>query len=210
MHWVYQTVQQMLGRYGYWAVLGGLLGENAGLPLPGETILMFAAFVAHKNAGLRIQWVVLIGITAAVMGDNLGFLAGRKLGERLIGWLKKLLRMDDTEIAAAKDQIRRHGGATVFWARYVFGLRMIAGPLAGVLGMDWRKFVLYNALGGATWVTTISVTGFAFASEFNPLLGYVEKSSWAIAAGLFIVAYIVWRRQKARFGKRRRGQRAAD
>lgn len=205
MEWLYHMVRHALTHWGYWAVLGGLLAENAGLPLPGETILMFASFMSHKVASLSLTWVVVVGTCAAILGDNLGFLLGRKLGPRLIRWLKKLFHLDDEDIGAAKDQIRRHGPATVFWARYIFGLRTVAGPLAGVLGMDWKKFLIFNALGGATWVTSIAVTGYEFANQFQTLLGYFEKISWVMAGGLFAVGYFIWRHQKKKFKQRHQG-----
>jgi hypothetical protein len=61
MNWIYHTVRYALAHYGYWAVLGGLLGENMGVPLPGETVLMFASFLAHKTNGLNLTWVVRVG-----------------------------------------------------------------------------------------------------------------------------------------------------
>lgn len=206
MNWIYHTVRYALAHYGYWAVLGGLLGENMGLPLPGETVLMFASFLAHKVNGLNLTWVVVVGTAAAIGGDNLGFLLGRKLGTRLIHWMKKLFHLDDDDIGAAKDQIKRHGGATVFWARYLFGLRTIAGPLAGVLGMGWKRFFLFNALGAATWVTAMAVVGYEFANQFQSLLGYFEKVSWAMAAGLFIIGYLIWRRQKKKYKEHKRSK----
>ncbi|HEY1809050.1 MAG TPA: DedA family protein, partial [Acidobacteriaceae bacterium] len=115
---------------------------------------------------------------------------------RLLNWLRRKFHMDD-EIETAKDQIRRHGGATVFWARYVFGLRTITGPVAGALGMEWKKFLLWNALGAVTWVSSIALTGYAFSHEFNSLLSYFEKASWVISAGIFGVGYVLWRRRKA-------------
>jgi membrane-associated protein len=202
MHWLENVIRHALTHYGYWAILGALLGENAGLPLPGETALMFAAFLAHKTQGLQLIWVIVVGFVAAVTGDNLGFLLGRTLGKRLIRWMKKLFHMNDEDIAAAKDQIRRHGAATVFWARYIFGLRTVAGPLAGVLGMEWKKFLKYNALGAAAWVTSIALVGYGFASKFQTLLDYFEKASWIIAAGLFAFGYWMWRRQKKGFKER--------
>ena len=139
----------------------------------------------------------------------LGFLLGRKLGSRLIRWMKKIFHLDEEDIGAAKDQIRRHGGLTVFWARYIFGLRAIAGPLAGVLGMEWKRFFVFNVLGAATWVTSMAFIGYAFANQFSSLLDYFENGSWAITAGLFGLGYFVWRRQKKKFRQRKREDRAA-
>lgn len=202
MHWIYHIIRYTLTHWGYWAVLAGLLGENAGLPVPGETVLMFASFLSHKNTDLQLMWVIVAGTAAAIMGDNLGFLLGRKLGTRLIRWMKKIFHLDDTDIGAAKNQIRCHGGATVFWARYIFGLRTVAGPLAGVLGMEWKKFILFNALGAATWVTSMAMIGYTFADQFETLLGFFEKASWTMAAGLFVLGYFLWRKKKKHFKER--------
>lgn len=168
---------------------------------------MFASFLSHKNTDLQLMWVIVAGTAAAIMGDNLGFLLGRKLGTRLIRWMKKIFHLDDTDIGAAKNQIRCHGGATVFWARYIFGLRTVAGPLAGVLGMEWKKFILFNALGAATWVTSMAMIGYTFADQFETLLGFFEKASWTMAAGLFVLGYFLWRKKKKHF--RERHERAA-
>jgi membrane-associated protein len=202
MHWIYDMIRGLLTSWGYWAVLLALLGESAGLPIPGETTLMFASFLAHKGTGLHIYWVIVTGIGAAVFGDNFGFFLGRKFGRTFIRWAKKLFRLDDEDVNAARDLIHRHGGRTIFFSRFIFGLRTIAGPLAGSLDMRWPRFLKYNVLGAATWVMAMSFTGYGFANEFETLLGYIEKASWAFAAGLFLFGYIVWRRQKAKFEAR--------
>lgn len=198
MHWFIHIIRYALLRWGYLALAVGLIAEDAGLPVPGETTLMFSSFLAHKSQKLELQWVILIGIAAAVLGDNLGFWVGARLGPRLIAWLGRN-RHRREDIAIARDQIEQHGRATVFWARYIFGLRTFAGPVAGALGMEWREFLLCNALGAITWVSAIAGIGFAFGGAFNSLAGYFEKGSWAIAGGVFLVGYMVWRRKKRHY-----------
>lgn len=209
MQWLYHWIRYALVHYGYWAVLGSLLAENGGLPVPGETTLMFASFLAHKTNQLNLAWVILVGIVASTAGDNLGFLLGRKLGNRLIRWMKKIFHLDSEDINAAKDLIRRHGKVTIFFARFIFGLRTVAGPLAGVLGMEWKEFVIFNALGAALWVTCMSLVGYLFANEFDTLLSYFETASWIIAGGLFALGYFLWRRYKKRYRQRQDTSKAA-
>lgn len=201
-------VRIALERWGYLALAAGLLGEDAGVPIPGETVLMFSSFISHKSQALDLWAIILVGTAAAITGDNIGFWLGRKLGPRLLRWSRKKLHMGD-DIDVAKDQIKRHGAATVFWARYIFGLRTITGPVAGALDMEWRRFLLYNALGAGTWVTAISVAGYLFADEFQSLLGYFEKGSWAVSGGVFLVGYILWRRKKKEFHEHKQSDRAA-
>jgi membrane protein DedA with SNARE-associated domain len=205
MHWFYHTVRDVLTSWGYWALLLGIFGESLGLPLPGETVLMFASFLTHKQSGLNIWWVIAAGVVAAVTGDNVGYWLGRRFGNTLIRWAKKILRMDDADIETAKKLIKAHGGRTIFFSRFIFGLRTIAGPMAGSLSMEWKRFFKYNLLGAVTWVTTMSLVGYAFANEFDTLLGYIEKASWAIAGGLLLAGYLIWRREKKHY----QGQRKA-
>lgn len=133
-----------------------------------------------------------------MLGDNCGFWIGRWLGPHLLRWFKdKLNRGED--VAVAKYQITRHGGATVFWARYIFGLRTIAAPVAGALGMEWKRFLIFNALGACTWVTLVALIGYAFGGAFHNLVGYFEKASWAISAGIVALGYYFWRREKKEY-----------
>lgn len=195
MHGLEQIVRSILDSWGYVAVFCALMGESAGIPLPGETILVLSSFYAHKQTNLNIGWVVLVGIAAAVIGDNLGFLVGRCYGPRLLRWLRTKFHLDD-DIDVARYQIRHHGRATVFWARYIFGLRTITGPVAGALGMEWKEFLLFNVLGGATWVMAISFSIYAFANVFDSLLGFLEKLSWIIAVVVFTAGLMLWRKKK--------------
>lgn len=199
MHWIYHTIRAVLISWGYWTILAGLLGEDAGLPVPGETVLMFASFLAHKHTHLALQWIIVTGTGAAILGDNIGYFLGRQFGPTFLRWAKKLFRRKSEDIQAAKDLLRRHGGRTIFFSRFIFGLRTLAGPLAGSLDMDWKVFVKFNALGAATWVSLVATAGFVFADEFETLLGYMEKGSWAMAAGLFLAGYWIWHRQKRHY-----------
>ncbi len=202
MYWFYHEVHHFLLSWGYWALLLGLFAESMGLPVPGETFLMFASFLSNKTSQLQLQWVILIGIIAAAMGDNLGFFLGYHFGKTFIRWAKKLFRLSDEDIRAAKNLIKTHGGRTIFFSRFIFGLRTIAGPLAGSLEMKWARFFKFNLLGAATWVTVMTFCGYAFANEFNTLLGYIEKASWAMAGGLFVIGYLIWRQQKHHYQQR--------
>jgi membrane-associated protein len=208
MHWLDHTIREFLHSWGYWAVLLGLLAESAGLPLPGESMLMFASFLANKEHHLVLHWIIPTGIAAAVLGDNIGFWLGRYFGRTFIRWAKKLFHLEDEDVKVAMDLLKRHGGRTIFFSRFVFGLRMIAGPLAGSLGMEWDTFLKYNVLGAATWVTIMAVTGYAFANEFQTLFDYIEKGSWGVAAGLLTLGYVIWRHQKNNY-KHREERRVA-
>lgn len=204
MHWFYHAVHHFLEIWGYWAVAIGVGAEDAGIPVPGETTLMFASFLAHKTAELNIFWIIVVSTISATAGDNLGFLLGRKFGKTLLRWIKKIAHLDDEDIDAAKDLIKNHGDKTVFFARFIFGLRTVAGPLAGILGMEWPRFMKFNALGAAVWSAAVAGIGYAFAHEFQTLLGFFEKASWALGAAIFTAGYLIWRRYKKNYKEKQK------
>jgi membrane protein DedA with SNARE-associated domain len=200
MYWLSHTVKYFLGHWGYWAIVVGLLGENAGLPLPGEAVLISSSFLASKH-NLHLYYIIPIATAACILGDNIGYWLGHRFGKTFIRWLTHL-SIEEQDVTVAKDLIRRHGGKTIFFARFVFGLRTVAGLLAGMLGMEWRRFFKFNALGAATWVTVMSFLGYLFGATMATFEDYFEYASWSIAAVLFTIGYLLWRRYRKSYIKR--------
>jgi membrane-associated protein len=195
MHTLLANIQQFLVAYGYWGVLLGLLGENAGLPLPGETILLLASFLAYQHHQLHLQWIIVVGICAATIGDNIGYLIGHYGGRPLLNKWKGLFRISDESIQAAEDFLRRRGWVAVFLARFIAGMRIVGGPLAGVLGMPWTKFVSANAAGAIVWVSVISMGGYFFGNKLHSLLVLFKGAQVAILVAI-VAGWLLWRHRR--------------
>ena len=180
--------------FGYWAVVLALLLENAGIPVPGETTLLFASFLAWSEHKLQLPYIIVFGIFACTVGDNLGYWIGYRGGRPLLERYRALFRISPSAIARGEQIFERYGAATVFFARFIFGMRIIAGPLAGVLRMNWRRFVLFNLLGAIAWVTTISVVGYVFGRQWDWLVGVMGKANAIIGALAAAIIYFVIRR----------------
>ena len=134
----------LFARYGYAVVFAGVFLENAGLPIPGETVLLAGAALAHFGR-LSFVAVVATAILGATLGDNLGFFIGRHGGRRLAdryGWRIGLTRARLEEFDRF---FLRHGPKTVFVARFITGLRVVGAVLAGGSGMAWPTFLVYNS-----------------------------------------------------------------
>src|SRR3954469_9507855 len=157
MHSAIEMIRHFLNAWGYWAIALGLLLENAGVPVPGETILILAAAASFDSHQLHLPWIIVIGTIAATTGDNLGYWIGRKGGRALLERWKNIFRISHETIQSGEALIERHGALAIFFARFVAGARIFAGPLAGILNMNWPRFVLANFLGALVWVTTIAV-----------------------------------------------------
>ena len=136
-HAILDWLRGLLVQYGYWAVAGALLLENAGVPVPGESILLLASFVAFSEHTLQLSWIIVVGTTAATLGDNLGFVLGYYGGRPLLEHYQRFFRIRTATLTRGEQVFARYGPVTVLFARFVFGMRIITGPLAGVLRMPW-------------------------------------------------------------------------
>jgi membrane protein DedA with SNARE-associated domain len=198
-NYIFDLLRGYLTDYGYWAVAAALLLENAGLPVPGETILLLASFLAYSEHRLGLPWIILVGVCAATVGDNLGFAIGFYGGRRLLERYQKTLHIRPDVIARGEDLFARYGAATIFVARFIAGMRIVAGPLAGVLRMSWRKFLLFNFLGAVLWVSVIAGVGYLFGKHWERLVDLVQDANLAVAvAVVIVVAFFWWRRRRTR------------
>ena len=198
---VFDLLRDYLAHYGYLAVAAALLLENAGLPVPGETMLLLASFLAYSEHHLRLPYIILVGVCAATIGDNLGFLLGHYGGEPLLERYRKVPRVHRT-LARAERLIERYGSCAIFMARFIAGMRIIAGPLAGVLHMPWRKFVVFNFLGAAVWVTVISSVGYFFGRHWDELARIMKGVNAAVlSAAVLLIGFFWWRQRRKAAGR---------
>ncbi len=197
-HHILDLLRNALVHYGYWAVAAALLLENAGVPLPGETVLLLASFLAYTEHDLRIGWIIVAGTLAATLGDNLGYAIGNYGGRRLLDRYRHILHIGDAAVARGESLFERYGSATILFARFVFGMRVIAGPLAGVLRMHWKRFALFNLLGATLWVTAISLVGYFFGSRWGLLMHFIKRFDLLLAAVFVVVLAVLWWRNRRR------------
>lgn len=199
-----ELLRGYVAQYGYWAVGITLLLENAGIPLPGETVLLLASFLAYSQHELSLPGVMLVALCAAVTGDNLGFWIGNRGGRPFLDRYRSTFRIPLDVIERGERLFARYGAATIFFARFLFGLRIVAGPLAGVLRMPWKRFVLWNILGAGLWVVVISTIGYKFGQHWDRVVALLERLNLvaaAVAAGV-VVALWFWRQRN--FGLRKK------
>jgi len=182
--------------YGYWAVGATLLAENAGIPVPGETVLLLASFLAYSQHELQLPWIIVVATVAATIGDNLGFALGYYGGRRLLIRYQGFFRIPDKTLARGESLFARYGAVTIFFARFLFGMRIIAGPLAGTLRMPWRKFLVFNFLGAGVWVTVISAAGYLFGRHWERLMREMKQFNIAIGILVVLAAVVLWWRHR--------------
>jgi membrane protein DedA with SNARE-associated domain len=185
-----QTLQQALRILGYPAVTLFLLVECAGVPFPGETILLLASFYAGIGHELQIPVIIVCAAFGAIMGDNLGYYIGRTGGQ---AWLKRCGRylfLKPRHFDRAEQFFAKHGSKTVFIGRFTAILRTWSAFLAGVNRMPWRTFLIYNAAGGVLWTMTFGAVGYFAGLVFHENFTQVEhiaSTIGSIVAGIIVM-----------------------
>jgi membrane protein DedA with SNARE-associated domain len=195
-HTIFESLREFVADYGYWAVALALLGENAGIPLPGESTLLLASFLAYSEHRLHLGWIIVIGTCAATLGDNIGYLLGHYGGRPLLDRYQTIFRISPATLERGENLFEHYGATAVFFARFIFGLRVFAGPLAGVLRMHWRKFAFFNLLGAALWVSIIAGAGYLFGRHWQTLLHVMKRFNIAVLIVVVIVTLFLWWRHR--------------
>jgi membrane-associated protein len=155
---------------GYLALFLIVAGESAGLPIPGETsILIGGALSARGELDLPLVW--LFAASGAIIGDNIGYLIGRFLLRKILTGTGRLAHRLERSVERSEVFFRRHGGKTVFFGRWLPVLRVTAAWMAGASHMEWRKFAIFNALGGIGWAVTISSLGYVAGRSADSVVG---------------------------------------
>src|ERR687886_5597 len=175
-----------------YVALAGLVGfETMGVPLPGETALIAAGILASEGH-LEIELVIVVAAAAAIVGDNVGFLIGRRGGRKLLELPGPLAHHRQRVLERGEAVFRRHGGKTVFFGRWFSGLRIASAWLAGVNRMPWGTFVVYNALGGVAWATSVGLLSYWAGHSADDVLKVVGVGGLGIAL-VVLGGFMLWR-----------------
>jgi membrane protein DedA with SNARE-associated domain len=187
------TMDEVIASYGYLAIFGIILLESAGIPLPGETILVGAAVYAGSHETLDIRLIIATAAAAAILGDNIGYWLGRTFGRQALLRWGHLIGLDQRKLDLGEYLFLRHGGKIVFLGRFVALLRVFAAVLAGANRFPPLQFLLFNVLGGIAWAVAFGTGGFLLGQGFRRVAGPFGWLTLAVAA---IVVLLVWRYYK--------------
>jgi membrane protein DedA with SNARE-associated domain len=185
-------LEHLFAVYGYPIVFLAILGESAGLPLPGETVLLAAGVEAQQHA-LSLPVVWLIAASAAIVGDNIGYWVGHWGGRPLLVRYGRILRVREKQIRILDRYFEVHGSKTVFFGRWVVFLRVWAALFAGAAHMHWRRFFVFNALGGTAWAVSMSTLAYLFAASVGRVSAAFGVVGWVLAVlvAISVIVFVV-------------------
>jgi len=170
--------------YGPWIIFGIVAFESAGVPLPGETILVASALLSATTGEINIVIVVLAAAAGAVVGDGVGYMVGRRLGVPFLRRYGRYIRLDEDRLLIGRYLFFQYGNAVVFFGRFIAVLRMFAALLAGANSMPAGRFFFFNIIGGICWACLFGFGTYEVGAEIYKISGTLS----AISLGLFIAA----------------------
>jgi membrane protein DedA with SNARE-associated domain len=185
-----------IATYGYVAIFLIVAMESAGIPMPGETVLVTAAILAGQGT-LRIYGVIGAAAAGAIIGDNCGYWIGREFGFPLLYRYGRYISLDERRLKLGQYLFLKHGGKVVFFGRFVAVLRAFAAFLAGVNHYNWEEFFLFNAAGGIVWATIFGLGGFWLGRAFEHYARPVALAALiaAVIGAVFAARFIRYHEQ---------------
>jgi membrane protein DedA with SNARE-associated domain len=192
------SVAAWLSTWGYLGIFIAVFIGNLGIPVPEETVMLAAGFLAGR-AVLHLRYVYVVVILSAVTGDCCGYLIGRTGGQRLLLRLARRFEFLQTRYDRVQNFFQTHGSKAVFMARFITGARFMAGPMAGAFGMPFFQFLGWNVLGAIVWCSLVVTVGYLVGDELYRVSSTVHQASrWIGLAGIILVTiiFVFWWRER--------------
>jgi membrane protein DedA with SNARE-associated domain len=196
------TLETLCESYGLYAVFCLIALESMGIPMPGETVLIMAGVYAGTTHRIGIIPLIATATSAAIVGDNIGYLVGRTVGQQSLQKYGHRIGLNTRRIEIARHIFASQGGKIVFFGRFVALLRAFAGLLAGANQMSWPRFLAMNAFGGACWASLIGFGAYAFGERIERVTTVVGVLLLLGAAAMVAGVGVYFRRCERNLAKR--------
>ena len=211
LHGALRDVADQFARHGYLILFILIAAESFAFPLPGEVSLLVGAYEAQRGL-FGLGWVIVVGALAAMSGDNLAYLVGRRAGRAVIERLMRRLHVRSAYLERVDAYFGLHAGLTVFAARQLSPVRGLAALSAGASHVPWRRFSSFNALGCVLWATAVTLIASLFVRHLDALADDLSLAGLVVLGAIALtVAVLLWRRLRrsaVRSAKRAEARRA--
>ena len=181
---------QFLQNHGYLTVFFGLLLEYLGLPIPGELILLFFGALVYWGK-LQLSVVLVTGLAAVLLGDHFWYFAGRRGGKKWLRWFCRATLGSAQCMSRTEYFFQRYGTASLLFAKFVPGFRTFAMPMAGMTGVPYRRFLVFDLMGSLFWLAGTVSLGMLMATQLRGTVARIQRLGGALTLILILVALIV-------------------
>ncbi len=207
---------EALGPIGVVIAMAIIFAESGlffGFFLPGDSLLLTCGLLAYKGVpGFNIWFLVIAFPLMAILGDNVGYWFGNKVGPPIFSRPESRL-FKPQNLAKAKEFYDRHGPITIVLARFMPFIRTFAPIVAGAAKMEYRTFLVYNIIGGILWGAGVTLAGYFLGAIFPPEV--LDRYFIYIIIGVVVISasptlWHLWQENKHKIMARFRGQSSAE
>jgi membrane protein DedA with SNARE-associated domain len=198
----FHQLNGLFAEYGYAAIFIGIMLESIGLPLPGESLMIAAALYASTTHNLSIFDLVPVAAAGAIIGDQIGYFAGRWIGYRYLAEWGRKIGLTQDRLDLGQFLFRKYGAEVVFFGRFVAILRTFAALLAGANRMPWTSFIKWNALGGIGWTTLYGFGAYLLGDAAKRVSGPLGIALGVIGSIALLAAFLFVKRNETRLIQR--------
>ena len=192
----------LVARLGHWAYLIIFLAATLecaafiGLFVPGESLMLASGFFSQQGV-LRLELVMVVGFIGAILGDNIGYQLGSRLGRDWLLRHGKRIGLRRSRLDRVDAFFKRHGAKAVFFGRFIGFARALVPFVAGASRMRYRQFLMYNALGAALWSAGFVLLGYFLGASWKVVEKWIGRSTLVLAgiAVVTLLGYWFWRRR---------------
>lgn len=171
-----------------------VLLEHGGLPIPAAPFLVAAGALAQEGA-MQPVLVLLAAFVACLIADHMWFILGRTHGRRLLAGICRLSLSPDTCVRKTDDLIGQHGARVLLVAKFIPGVSAVTIPTAAAMGLSYRRFILFDALGSLLWSAAYVGAGMIFSREVNRVIDAMRDiGGWsAMVVAILLALFIGWK-----------------
>jgi membrane protein DedA with SNARE-associated domain len=188
-------------RHGYLILFASVLAQQLGLPLPSTPFILAAGALAFTGV-LNFGVALFVACLAAILADLMWYEIGRRRGIKVLQFLCRISLEPDYCVRRTENSFERYGPKMLLIAKLVPGISAVATPLAGVNGLLFSRFLLFDGLGILLWIGTFELIGFLFSNQLEQIVDYSARFG-SLAFGILVaglVGYIAWKYiQRRRF-----------
>jgi len=184
---------QLLLRHGYAMIFLFALGERIGFPLL-LTPFMITAGALAGSGRMSLIWAVTLTTVAFLLGDLLWYELGRRLGPRALRLLCRLSLEPDSCVRRSQHVMEKHAEYSLLYCKFVPGVGRVVPPLAGTMGMQPWRFVVFSLAGSVLWALAVGLVGYIPAQQMSGTQLAQVVVLWLLALGMAaVVGNIVWK-----------------
>ena len=174
MHAISSFIINLISNMGYWGIYIGMFIESASIPLPSEIIMGFAGYLVYKGQ-FNLFTAALVGALGNISGSTSMYLLGITGGRKVVKKYGKYFHFNNKKLAKAEKMFAKWGDKAVFISQLLPGVRTFISLPAGILKVNFPKFIVYTFVGALIWCYLLALLALKLGENWHIISNYIHE-----------------------------------